>query len=47
MLRLAFLSPRLKGAILQGQAPVGLTLQKLMTHGVTDLWVDQERAAFC
>ena len=46
MMRLAFLSPKLKAAILKGQAPTGLTLQKLMTEGVADLWAEQERSAY-
>ena len=45
MMRLAFLSPTLKLAILKGRAPAALTLQKLMTEGVPDLWADQERRA--
>ena len=43
ILRLAFLSPEHKRAILQGRT--GLTLQQLMENGVADLWSRQERQA--
>lgn len=44
-LRLAFLSPNLKRAVLEGSAPVGLTLQHLMTHDLPVCWAEQERRA--
>ena len=42
MLRLAFLSPRLKRLILEGRPTPGLTLQKLMTSILPDNWLAQE-----
>jgi site-specific DNA recombinase len=45
MLRLAFLAPDLKIAILDGRAPQGLTLQKIMTEGLSDSWAEQRRMA--
>ena len=38
MLRLAFLSPTLKRAILDGRAPMNLSVQGLRERGVPDLW---------
>jgi len=43
ILRLAFLAPDLKRAILDGRAPAGLMLQRLRTDGVPDLWSEQRR----
>ena len=43
ILRLAFLAPDLKRAILDGCTPPGLMLQRLRTDGVPDLWADQRR----
>ena len=42
LIRLAFLSPSLKGRIVDGRGPAGLTLQLLMTRGVADSWKEQE-----
>ncbi len=42
-LRLAFLAPDLKLAILDGRAPAGLLLQRLRVDGVPDLWSEQRR----
>ncbi|MDB5480492.1 MAG: Resolvase domain protein [Caulobacteraceae bacterium] len=41
LIRLAFLAPDLKRSILEGRAPSGLTLQRLMQGGVPLLWSDQ------
>lgn len=41
MIRLAFLSPDLKRRILEGRAPVGLTLEKLRSQELSDLWSEQ------
>jgi DNA invertase Pin-like site-specific DNA recombinase len=41
LIRLAFLAPDLKRSILEGRAPVGLTLQGMMAGGVPLLWCDQ------
>lgn len=46
ILRLAFLSPDLKLAILNGRAPARLTLQRLMEQGVPDLWANQRAATY-
>jgi hypothetical protein len=45
MLRLAFLAPDLKHAILDGRAPHGLTLQRIMTESLPDSWAQQRRMA--
>jgi DNA invertase Pin-like site-specific DNA recombinase len=44
IIRLAFLAPDLKRSILEGRAPAGLTLQRLMQGGVPLLWSDQRDA---
>lgn len=41
LVRLAFLSPSIKRAILDGTAPETLTLQRLMERGVEDVWSTQ------
>lgn len=41
LVRLAFLSPAIKRAILDGTAPETLTLQRLMERGVDDVWSAQ------
>lgn len=45
VLRIAFLAPDLKGAILDGRQPPGLTLQAVITRAVPLSWRDQ-RALF-
>lgn len=45
MLRVAFLAPDLKQAILDGKTPEGLTLQAIMNRGLPLAWDDQ-RAMF-
>lgn len=42
-LRLAFLAPDLKLAILEGRAPRGLMLERLKSTGVPDDWREQQR----
>jgi DNA invertase Pin-like site-specific DNA recombinase len=44
LIRLAFLAPDLKRSILEGRAPQGLTLQRLMADGVSLPWCDQRRS---
>jgi hypothetical protein len=46
VIRAAFLAPDLKRAVLSGQQSPGLTLQAIMTKGVSLDWDDQ-RALFC
>lgn len=41
LVRLAFLAPAIKRAILDGTAPETLTLQRLMERGVDDVWSAQ------
>jgi hypothetical protein len=41
VLRVAFLAPDLKDAILNGRHPAGLTLQAIMTRDVPLAWDDQ------
>ena len=43
LIRLAFLAPDLKAAILSGRMPPAMTLQRLMQYGVADLWSQQRR----
>jgi site-specific DNA recombinase len=43
--RLAFLSPRLKWAIINGEALEGLTLERLMKGAIPLAWSEQERLA--
>jgi site-specific DNA recombinase len=45
MLRLAFLAPDLKHAILDGRASQALTLQRIMTEGLPDSWAKQRKMA--
>ena len=45
LIKLAFLSPTLKRAILDGKAPPDVTLQSFMEKGVPLAWVDQARQA--
>jgi len=45
ILRLAFLAPDLKRAIVEGRAPRGLLLQRLREQGVADCWSEQRRRA--
>jgi len=40
-LRLAFLAPTIKRAILEGTTSAGLSLERLRDHGVPDLWSEQ------
>lgn len=46
LIRLAFLAPDLKLAILEGRAPPGLMLERLKETGIPDDWADQRRTAF-
>jgi site-specific DNA recombinase len=45
ILRLAFLAPDLKRAIVEGRAPRGLSFQRLREQGVADDWGEQRRRA--
>ncbi len=45
MLRVAFLAPDLKQAILEGSAPEGLSLQAIMHRGLPLDW-DEQRTLF-
>ena len=42
LIRLAFLAPVIKGAILEGCLPPHLTLQAWMRNGVPLAWADQQ-----
>ena len=44
LIRVAFLAPAIKGAILEGRTPPHLTLQALMQGGVPLAWTDQQTA---
>ncbi|MFI4933792.1 MAG: recombinase family protein [Caulobacterales bacterium] len=44
VLRLAWLSPTLKRSILEGTAPAGLMLRRLLQEDIPLAWVDQARA---
>jgi hypothetical protein len=42
LMRVAFLSPDLNRAILEGRQPPGLTLQAVITRDVPLIWQDQQ-----
>jgi site-specific DNA recombinase len=43
LIQLAFLTPDIQGAIIEGRQPAGLTVQQILDRGMPAAWADQRR----